>query len=713
MDKLFAPLDLANLSLPNRIVMAPMTRSRAANGVADVLTSRYYSQRASAGLIISEGIAVSQQGTGYLFTPGLYTDDQVEAWKGVTDAVHAQGGRIYAQLWHVGRVSHDSLLDGDAPVSPVARPAIDACAYGWTAPGVPGQVAASEPRALETNEITAIVGDFVASATHAIQAGFDGVEVDAGNGYLFEQFINGELNNRVDCYGGTIENRLRLLLETIDCVSQAIGVHRVGVRISPFGRTNDMHSFEDEADTWLALAAEFGQRELAYVHLSDQQVISAECESDFFLHFRKAYSGTLIVAGGFDQQSAETALQDGKADLIGFGSPFIANPDLAERMSHGWPLAQAERETFYGLHGARGYTDYPRYDMQCDGALPIPTVSTNCPLIDNAQSVIRQPELSLTDSGSRAILTTVRDDFFTAWSDASWHALSPVLAEDALLTSSQHGEGTGEDDWRRLLAADADALVWMRTSNHAIVVGRRGRAAASAYVIGLFGQGQRQFLFGASVVLGFQRHRDGWLLTRARIHVNWCKGVLTLATHWRMPPSDEGWQLGDPPPTIVSELHSPWALIGDALAYGDVNDAVRELYSKYSWAIDQGDIALLSDCYTEDASGGFTPMGPLQGRHAIVGQLKSFRRQWPWMQHFADVVRLELEADGVHARMIVARIISERPVDAQGRALYGAHYQIRARREDDGQWRICWSDYRPGWFTAADVPGFEIGVTHA
>lgn len=713
MDKLFAPLDLANLSLPNRIVMAPMTRSRAANGVADVLTARYYSQRATAGLIISEGIAVSQQGTGYLFTPGLFTEDQVESWKSVTDAVHAQGGRIYAQLWHVGRVSHKSLLNnGDAPVSPVARPAVDACAYAWAAPGVPGQVAASEPRALETDEVIAIVGDFVAAGKSAIQAGFDGVEVHAGNGYLFEQFINGELNTRQDCYGGSIENRLRMLLETVDELSKAIGSRHVGVRISPFGRSNDMRPFYDEARTWLTLAAELGQRELAYVHLSDQQAIGPDCEANFFVHFRKAYPGTLIVAGGFDQLSAEAALQAGKADLIGFGSPFIANPDLVERMAHGWPLAQAERETFYGLHGARGYTDYPRYATQSLSASSVPPLSINLPA-GNVESASRQSALAVTESDARSMLNTVRDDFFTAWSEGAWQALNPVLAEDALLTSSQHGEGRGAADWCRLLAADASALVWMRTSNHAIVVGCDGRAAASAYVIGLFGQGQRQFLFGASVVLGFRCVQDRWLLTRARIHVNWCKGVLTLATHWRMPPSDEGWQLGDPPPAVVSELDSPWAMIGNALPYGDVKDGVRELYSKYSWAIDQGDIALLKDCYTDDAAGGFTPMGALQGRHAIVGQLKSFRRQWPWMQHFADVVRLELESDGLHARMIVARIISERPVDARGNALYGAHYQIRARCEDDGEWRICWSDYRPGWFTLADVPEFEIGVTQA
>lgn len=377
MNKLFTPYDLAGLRLPNRAVMAPMTRSRAANGVPDVLTERYYGQRASAGLIISEGIAVSQQGTGYLFTPGLFTDEQGQAWTRVTDAVHAQGGRIFAQLWHVGRNSHVSLQqDGKAPVSSVARRPRDVNAYAWAAPGVPGQIPTSAPRALDTGEVAAIVGDFVAAGRRAMQAGFDGVEIHGANGYLFEQFINGALNTRQDRYGGSIDNRLRLLLETMDALSAAIGGRHVGVRISPFGRLYDMQPFDDEKQTWLALAAELGRRELAYVHLSDQHTIGADCETAFFTHFRQAYPGTLIVAGGFDQAGAEAALQAGKADLIGFGTPFVANPDLVERMQQHWPLAQAQRDTLYGLHGARGYTDYPRYTpptqaAQADAALEL------------------------------------------------------------------------------------------------------------------------------------------------------------------------------------------------------------------------------------------------------------------------------------------------------------------------------------------------------
>ncbi|CAM4395126.1 N-ethylmaleimide reductase [Comamonas aquatilis] len=376
MNPLFTPYDLAGLSLPNRFVMAPMTRSRSANGVPDVLTELYYSQRASAGLIISEGIAVSQEGTGYLFTPGLYTDEQVVAWRRVTDAVHAEGGRIFAQLWHVGRNSYVSLQPGGkAPVSSVARSPRDVSAYAWAAPGVPGHVPTSEPRALSTDEVVAIVDDFVAAGRRAMQAGFDGVEIHGANGYLFEQFINGELNTRQDRYGGNIDNRLRLLLETFDGLSVAIGSRHVGLRISPFGRLYDMHPFDDEKQTWLALAAELGRRDLAYVHLSDQRTIGADCETAFFEDFRKAYPGTLIVAGGFDKTSAEAALKAGKADLIGFGTPFIANPDLVERIANGWPLAQAQRDTFYGLHGARGYTDYPRY---ADPANPATALGLQC-----------------------------------------------------------------------------------------------------------------------------------------------------------------------------------------------------------------------------------------------------------------------------------------------------------------------------------------------
>jgi 2,4-dienoyl-CoA reductase-like NADH-dependent reductase (Old Yellow Enzyme family) len=365
MQKLFSSFDLAGLPLPNRTVMAPMTRSRAENGVPDAQTALYYRQRASAGLIISEGIPVSREGVGFLFNPGLYSDAQQAGWRAVTDAVHADGGRIFAQLWHVGRLSHVSLQeDGALPVSSVARQAAGSSAFAWQHPGVAGQVPASEPRALAAGEIPRVINDFVLAARRAMAAGFDGVELHGANGYLFEQFINGELNTRDDAYGGSIDNRLRLMLETIDALIAEVGANRIGVRISPFGRLYDMQPFADERETWLALASALNQRKLAYVHTSDQLTLGqTPIPSDFASEFRKAYQGTLISAGGFDRDSAEAALQGGQLDLVAFGRPFIANPDLVERMRNDWPLADADRSTFYGLHGAKGYTDYPAYQL--------------------------------------------------------------------------------------------------------------------------------------------------------------------------------------------------------------------------------------------------------------------------------------------------------------------------------------------------------------
>jgi 2,4-dienoyl-CoA reductase-like NADH-dependent reductase (Old Yellow Enzyme family) len=363
MRTLLTPFNLAGLDLPNRTVMAPMTRARAVDGVPDAQTALYYSQRASAGLIVSEGIPVSQEGTGFLFNPGLYTDAQQAGWRQVTDAVHAAGGRIFAQLWHVGRLSHVSLQeDGAPPVSSVARQAEGSSAYAWQQPGVAGQVPASVPRALATDEIPRIIEDFVLAARRAMAAGFDGVELHGANGYLFEQFINGALNTRDDAWGGSIDNRLRLLLDTFDAVSAEVGAHRVAVRISPFGRLYDMQPFDGEDRTWLTLAAALNDRQLAYVHTSDQLTLGqAPIPARFASAFRQAYRGTLVSAGGFDRDSAEAALQSGALDLVAFGRPFIANPDFVERITHGWPLAEADRATFYGLHGAAGYTDYPTW----------------------------------------------------------------------------------------------------------------------------------------------------------------------------------------------------------------------------------------------------------------------------------------------------------------------------------------------------------------
>lgn len=370
MNMLFEPYDLAGTPLSNRVVMAPMTRARALNDIPDEHTVLYYSQRATAGLIVSEGVPISREGCGYLFNPGLYMDEQTEAWRQVTDAVHAKGGKIFAQLWHVGRMSHVSIQpDGLAPVSSVSQLAEKSNAFAWIAPGQAGSIQASHPRALSEKEVKRITVDFVQAARRAIDAGFDGVELHGANGYLFEQFLNGALNTRTDIYGGSIENRLRFMRETLDALACEIGNTRVAVRLSPFGRLFDMRPFEDEAQTWLYVAEVLNEMRLSYVHLSDQLTIGAESIPDgFAARFRDAYQGTLMAAGGFTRATAEAALARGELDLIAFGRPFISNPDLVERMKHDWPIADADRATLYGVNGsvAKGYTDYPFYQSQVE-----------------------------------------------------------------------------------------------------------------------------------------------------------------------------------------------------------------------------------------------------------------------------------------------------------------------------------------------------------
>nr|WP_294864502.1 alkene reductase [uncultured Pseudogulbenkiania sp.] len=363
MSKLFTPHDLSGISLANRVVMAPMTRTRTLDNVPDELTSLYYAQRASAGLIVTEGLPISDEGRGYLYTPGLYTDEQTQAWRKVTDAVHAKGGKIFAQLWHVGRMSHTSLQPGNAaPVSSGEVPATNTTVFAWLEPGKAGPVAPSVPRALSTEEVRRVTRDFVASALRAIEAGFDGIEIMAANAFLFDQFLSSELNTRTDEYGGSIANRQRFLLETVDAIADAIGGARVGVRVSPFGRLYDLQAYAGEEETWMSVAAALNDRELAYVHLNYQPTITAaEVPAGFGARFRQAYKGTLMAAGGFDHELAQAELEKGDLDLIAFGTSYIANPDLVERMQNGWPLAESDRSTFYGVIGAKGYTDYPAY----------------------------------------------------------------------------------------------------------------------------------------------------------------------------------------------------------------------------------------------------------------------------------------------------------------------------------------------------------------
>ncbi|OCJ05332.1 alkene reductase [Rhizobium sp. AC44/96] len=363
MKSLFEVHDLRGQTLRNRVVMAPMTRARAKDGIADQQTADYYRQRAGAGLIVSEGTPISQEGTGFAFIPGIWSDDQVRGWKGVTKAVHEEGGKIFAQIWHVGRMSHTSLQPGGGqPVSASAKPARDdkSTAFAFNEEGVAGFVEASVPRPLGTNEVSRVVDDFAKAAANAVAAGFDGVEIHGANGYLLEQFLNPEINARADRYGaGNVEDRTRFALEIVDAVVARIGAEKVGIRLSPFGKLFDMPHHPLIEETYLHLASQLAERNLAYVHLKDQGPASAPAISnDFLRKFRERYSGTLILAGALDKRRAEQFLYDGLIDLAAFGQPFIANPDLVDRLQRDLPLATPNRETYYG-GGAEGYTDYP------------------------------------------------------------------------------------------------------------------------------------------------------------------------------------------------------------------------------------------------------------------------------------------------------------------------------------------------------------------
>lgn len=365
MQKIFSEYNLSGLNLKNRVVMAPMTRSRAANAhsAADEQTALYYQQRVGAGLIVSEGSQISTQGVGYLFTPGMHSAEQVQGWKKTTAAVHAAGGKIFAQLWHVGRISHTSLHEGGAaPVSSSNKTAKNTTSFAYDDNGNVAAVQASEPRALETHEVKAVVQDFANAAANAIEAGFDGVEIHGANSYLVEQFINGGVNDRTDEYtGSTVEGRIRFALEIVDAVVAKIGRERTGIRVSPFNRIFDMHAFDGEEETWMALAAELSKRSLAYVHISNRDgLVASEDGRSRLQKFRDSYEGTLILAGQYTQEEAERDLESGLADLVAFGRPFISNPDLVERMQYDWPLTQPDVATFYGGNEV-GYTDYENY----------------------------------------------------------------------------------------------------------------------------------------------------------------------------------------------------------------------------------------------------------------------------------------------------------------------------------------------------------------
>ncbi len=362
MTDLFEPYAFAGHRLGNRISMAPMTRARRPDYIADAETASYYRQRASAGLIISEGTPVSAEGQGYINVPGIWSPEQVAGWELVTDAVHQEGATIFAQLWHVGRMSHVSLQpNGGQPVSSTNTPARDpkSMAFVFRDDGSTGMVEPSVPRPLESSEVARVVEDFVRGARNARDAGFDGIELHAANGYLFEQFLNPVLNDRTDQYGGSIENRTRIVLETVDAIIEAIGAERVGIRLAPFNQQFDMPVYDDGGETYLFLARELTKRGIAYVHLNDNWAAGRSVIGEAFLRqFRDAFDGTLILAGAMTIERAQRLVDEGLIDLPAFGQPFIANPDLVERLRRGAPLARSDRDTWYG-GGSAGYTDYP------------------------------------------------------------------------------------------------------------------------------------------------------------------------------------------------------------------------------------------------------------------------------------------------------------------------------------------------------------------
>ena len=348
MTTLFDPIKLGSLELPNRIIMAPLTRCRADEGrVPNALMAEYYTQRASAGLIISEATSVTPLGVGYPDTPGIWSDEQVKGWSNITKAVHANGGKIVLQLWHVGRISDPSYLDGEAPVAPSAI-----AAKGHVSllrPLRDYQV----PRALETEEIADIVEAYRIGAENAQAAGFDGVEIHAANGYLLDQFLQDGTNKRTDQYGGSIENRARLLLEVTDAVIKVWGAGRVGVHLSPRADSHDMGD-SDLAGTFGYVARELGKRGVAFLCAREK-----EGEDSLAPQLKEAFGGVFIANERFTKASASAWLESGKADAVAFGIPFIANPDLPERLRLDAPLNEPRPELFYAK-GPVGYIDYPR-----------------------------------------------------------------------------------------------------------------------------------------------------------------------------------------------------------------------------------------------------------------------------------------------------------------------------------------------------------------
>ena len=356
---LLSSCDLGGLTLKNRVVMAPLTRGRAGKeNIANELMAEYYAQRASAGLLITEGTFISKEAIGWNQAPGIWSDEQGEAWKGVVDTVHGHGTPIFLQLWHTGRASHSDFLDGNLPVAPSAvRHEGDKIATPS------GEEKEHEtPRALDEGEIPRVVGDYLEAAKKAKAAGFDGVEIHSANGYLLDQFLQSKTNQRTDDYGGSVENRFRLLREVVEACQEVFPANRIGVRISPNGSFNDMGS-KDYRETFTYVVKQLSQYDLGYLHAIDGLAFGFHELGDPMTleEIRSHYSGRVMGNCGYERDDAEQRIADGHADLIAFGRPFISNPDLVERFTNDWEFNErGSQETWYSP-GKEGYTDFPTY----------------------------------------------------------------------------------------------------------------------------------------------------------------------------------------------------------------------------------------------------------------------------------------------------------------------------------------------------------------
>ncbi|TGK80673.1 alkene reductase [Leptospira montravelensis] len=356
MKSLFSEAKLGNLTLKNKVVMAPMTRSRSIGNVPGDLVATYYEQRAEAGLIITEGTSPSPNGLGYARIPGIFSEEQTKAWKKVTDKVHAKGSKIFVQLMHTGRIGHELNLPNGAKV--LGPSAILAKGQMWT--DADGMKDHPTPKEMSKEELNQTLEEFVNASKNAIKAGFDGVELHAANGYLLEQFLHPSSNQRTDEYGGSIENRIRFIIEVAKAVSTAIGKDKTAIRLSPYGAFNDLFPFPETHEEYSLLAEKLNEIGIVYVHLVDHSSMGAPTvEPETVKNIRNAFKGTLILSGGYDLDRAEKDLTSGNADLVAFGKPFLGNPDLVTRFQKNIPLVSFDQTTLY-TPGEKGYTDYPK-----------------------------------------------------------------------------------------------------------------------------------------------------------------------------------------------------------------------------------------------------------------------------------------------------------------------------------------------------------------